>query len=333
MHPLRAGPLLNEQQSLSDPAPAEALEALLELFGRAPLVALDEAHWVEQEHALLQQLLLDERFASAFDDVVVEFGNAVHQPMLDRFLDGENIARSELQRLWRECIGGSSSGVMESPVYEAFFRGARRARKRGRGGWPRVLIGDPPFDWHGDRHRLADALGERDAHFAQLVEREVLSRGRRALLLAGGGHFARLSDLPAGNVVQRLERAHPGCCIVVLTHHIFDDVLERRGSEVAELERRLQGWPIPSVASIAGTWLAEVDATLRLATTARRIEPDGTVVEISVLFRDAAGTPVDRVTFADVADAYLYLGPTSSLSLVRPSAVDLESWRTWRATL
>ena len=53
------------------PAPVEALGGLLELFDQAPLVALDEAHWVEQQHALLQQLLLDERFTAAFDDIVV----------------------------------------------------------------------------------------------------------------------------------------------------------------------------------------------------------------------------------------------------------------------
>lgn len=313
--------------------PVEALEGLHKFFDRAPLVALDEAHCVEQAHTLLRQLLLDERFVTAFDDIVVEFGNALHQPLLDRFLGGEDIPRHELQRVWRECIGGSRSGVFESPVYEAFFRAIRRARGRGRDGWPRVLIGDPPFDWRGDRGLLADALDERDAHFAQLVEREVLSRGRRALLLAGGGHLVRLSDFPAGNVVQRLERAHPGCCIVVLTHHVFDDVLERRTSEVAVLERRLASWPIPSVALIAGSWLEEFDATLRLSTTARRFEPDGTVVEISVPFLDPDGTPVDRVTFADVADAYLYLGSTSSLTLARPTAADLESWRTWRASL
>ena len=65
----------------------------------------------------------------------------------------------------------------------------------------------------------------------------------------------------------------------------------------------------------------------------RRIEPDGTVVEISVPFLDADGAPVDRVTLADVADAYLYLGPTASLTLARPSPADLESWRAWRNSL
>jgi hypothetical protein len=196
-----------------------------------------------------------------------------------------------------------------------------------------VLLGDPPFDWHRERDRLPDALDRRDSHFAEVVEIEVLRRGRRALLLAGGGHLARLSDVSGGNVLQRLERRHPACCFVVLTHYVFDDVVERRKRDVSDLERRLVHWPVPSMASIHGTWLGDVDAKLILGDTARRIEPDGTVFEITVPFLDAAGREVEPVRLADVADAYLYFGPTASLTLARPRPADLRTWEQWRASL
>jgi hypothetical protein len=159
----------------------------------------------------------------------------------------------------------------------------------------------------------------------------VLARGRRALLLAGGGHLARLADAPGGNVVQRLERARPGCCTVVLTHHVFDDVAERRPADVAALEERMRGWAVPSLALIAGTWLAAVDARLILGDTAREIRPDGTTVEIDVPFLDAEGTEVEPVTLGRVADTYLYLGPVAAHTLAWPRPADLESWRRWRA--
>lgn len=87
---------------------------------------------------------------------------------------------------------------------------------------PRVPLADPPFD-----ALLREPLAHRVEHFALVVGREVLARNRRALLLAGGGHLGRLSDVAGGNVVQRLEQARPGACVVVFTHYVFDDVAAR----------------------------------------------------------------------------------------------------------
>jgi hypothetical protein len=306
------------QKGLNEPLPIAARDGLLALFEAAPVVALGEAHWVEEEHRLIRELLLDERFAETVDAIVVEFGNAIHQPVIDRYLAGEAVAPSELRRVWAECVGGAGSRVFESPVYPAFFETVRSVR-RGRSEFPRVLLGDPPFDWQRGADALEHALGDRDDHFARLVEREILARGLRGLLLAGAAHFGRVSDLAGdGNVVQRLEREAPGCCVVVLPHYVFEDVAQRRPSDVAELEARLAGWPVPALAMIRGTWLGEIDAALLFGDTARRIEPDGTELEVPAPFLDDEGRPRERVTLAEVADAYLYLGPTASLTLAEP---------------
>jgi hypothetical protein len=308
-----------------EPVPVDAHDGLLALFRAAPVVALGEAHWLDQQHRLIRELLVDDRFAETVDAVVVEFGNALHQPLIDGYLAGEDVAPSQLRRVWSECVGGWSSGAFESPVYAAFFETVRSVGLARRSERPRVLLGDPPFDPLDGVGTVERMLGERDEHFARIVAREVLARGQRALLVAGSGHLTRRSDLWEGNVVQRLEREAPGCTTVVLPHYTFDDVVERRRSDIAKLETKLEPWRPPALAPIRGTWLAEVDATLYLSDTARLLEPDGTEVEVPTPLLDDAGRALQQVSLGDVADAYLYLGPIDSLTLAKPPGGPVEA--------
>jgi hypothetical protein len=73
------------------------------------------------------------------------------------------------------------------------------------------------------------------------------------------------------------------------------------------------------LAQIEGTWLGEIDATLLFGDTAIRIEPDGSRAEVHTPFLDEAGVPTDDVTLGEVADTYLYLGPSRSLTLLPPT--------------
>jgi hypothetical protein len=77
------------------------------------------------------------------------------------------------------------------------------------------LLGDPPIDWSAvrtaeDYRRFAD----RDGYYAGVVEREVLTKGRRALLVVGGLHIIKRGPdgglLGAPGVGELIERRHPG---------------------------------------------------------------------------------------------------------------------------
>jgi hypothetical protein len=46
-----------------EPVPVAAHDGILALFQAAPVVALGEAHWLDQQHRLIRKLLLDKRFA------------------------------------------------------------------------------------------------------------------------------------------------------------------------------------------------------------------------------------------------------------------------------
>src|SRR5262249_30249633 len=133
-----------------------------------------------------------------------------------------------------------------------------------------------------------------DAHVAGLVEREVLARGRRALLLAGGGHLMRGVNADRGvpNAASRAARRPPGRLFVVDTLAVrpgrvqvtgFDDATARR------LQATFSTWPRPAIATLAGTWLADT-------------QPWG----------DRAISAAQN-RYGLQADAILYLGPGSAL--------------------
>jgi hypothetical protein len=53
---------MNDHAGL-EPIPVDAHDGIFALFQTAPVVALGEAHWLDQQHRLIRKLLVDERFA------------------------------------------------------------------------------------------------------------------------------------------------------------------------------------------------------------------------------------------------------------------------------
>ena len=197
-----------------------AIGAVLDEFVDNRLVLLGEQHQRAEFHDFLMALIRDPRFAQRVNDVVVEFGNARFQGVMDRWIDGEEVSASELQAAWRDT---TQLLVWDSPLYEAFFRLVRELNRGLSADHKlRVLLGDPPIDWS----KVDDAKGygrfvERDKVFAGVVEREVVSRGRSALLIIGGEHVLRTPSAeplpPHAGVGDLLTRRYPGKTSVIYT--------------------------------------------------------------------------------------------------------------------
>ena len=69
--------------------PIEPITGILEMFKTHDVVALSEgSHGNEQGHAFRLALIRDPRFAATVNDIVVEFGNALYQDVIDRFVRG-----------------------------------------------------------------------------------------------------------------------------------------------------------------------------------------------------------------------------------------------------
>jgi hypothetical protein len=219
----------DNQDAGRDPVPdADAAKALLAAFDRVPVVALGEAHGLQEEHDFLAALLRDPAFPTTVSDIVVEFGNARYQDVVDRYLAGKDVAPGELRQAWRNTTQ-SPQQQWDSPIYEQFFRTVRDVnRSLPEAQRLRVHLGDPPVDWGKIRGRddLMPFLLERDPHLAGVVE-AVLAEGRNALVIAGAIHLLRGSPGSGqgrGTVVELIEERRPGSTFVAVPHLGFGDL-------------------------------------------------------------------------------------------------------------
>jgi len=269
-------------------------------FDTHPLLMLGELHRSREIHAWLQQLLHDPAFICRADDVVVEFGNSRLQALADRYvLDGAALSETEIASLWRETLPPLT---WNSPVYRAVYDSVRELNTRHVCTRPvRVVLADSPIDWAQVR-TPEDFAGtaDRDASYAATVEREVLAKGHRALLIAGMLHAlkavpAQMGDADAPTVAQRLERDHPGALFSVLTVPL---------PQVAQL---LHLQAVPSLRVLAGSPLA--DASLQLVDFRPSVEANAPGAAPAWRFAPDKHWPA----LGDACDAIAYVGGNHSL--------------------
>jgi hypothetical protein len=182
--------------------PAERLDPIatvLDAFRTHAVVGLGEGtHGNEQGHAFRLALIRDPRFADTVNDIVVESGSANDQAVADRFVQGEDVPPNALRDLLEQSAGAAP--VWERPIYVEFFQAVRDInRSRPADRRLRILLGDPPIDWSAVK-TPADYRPwglQRDSHPAALIQREVLARSRKALVIYGDGHLQARSERPA----------------------------------------------------------------------------------------------------------------------------------------
>jgi len=309
--------------------PTEALGGLLTAMERYPLVALGERHMLQEMHDVLTALLFHPRLPGTITDIVVEFGNSAYQDLTDRFiLQGQPVARADLEPIWRQ-IGDPA---WNAPIYEQFFRSVRAVN------WMqppsrriRVLLGQPPVTMDQvvahptDRGLAATFASPPDDYMAAVIMREVLAKGRKALLIAGSGHTLRGlrqdTAAPHGlNAAAQVVQRHPGVLFSVDLFLLFPTTMPKtagpnlaRKMEVVLAERRriaaaFAGWPRPALARLAGTWLGaqRTDLSYRAVPGATRYDQQ--------------------------ADAILYLGPTAAMTASQPDAA-IYQWGAYPAQL
>jgi WD40-like Beta Propeller Repeat/Haem-binding uptake, Tiki superfamily, ChaN len=240
--------------------PTDGVAGMIEALDRHPLVAFGEEHGNELQHAFLRRLIRDASFRKVVDDVVVEFGNARYQRIVDRYVNGERVPISRVQHAWLDTTQRPSR-VWSAPMYRRFFETVRSVnRGQPRAERVRVVLGDPPIDWSKVRTR-ADWerwIGRRGTHYINVVENKVLAKGHHALLIAGAHHLLRFGD-DHENETAVLERRHPGSTFVVFPHAGFSP----DASGTAEPEARLAAaGPAPWLARLSGTWVGALDTSL-----------------------------------------------------------------------
>ena len=292
------------QTEVPKPAvPVEPIGAIVEAFRSNSIVALGDAHGNQQAQAFLKSLIRDARFATVVNDIVIEFGNARYQNLVDRFVRGETVSADSLQLVWR-----NTTVANEIPVDEEFFQVVRTVNASlPRERQLRVLLGDPPIDWSAVRDRADHFkwLAMRDSYPASLIQVEVLARQRRALVVYGQLHYQRknvmsnldMSDWRMQSIVSLIEGASP---TKVFTIWNVDDALTSVQPDIA-------AWRAPSLAILRGTNLGATDITAITPTPVRFAFQGETRSQVS---RDQWRS----LRAEDQLDAVLYLGPRSTLT-------------------
>ena len=236
--------------------------------------------------------------------MVIEFGNSLHQDVADRLvLALQPVQNAELRRVWRDNTN-SPLATWDEPVYENFFRALRAANWRLPAGRRiRLLLSDPPIDWPKvtTSGQVTSLRNERDAFAASLVEREVLSKGRRALICYGASHVLHhaAGQPPSGGVVSLIEQE--------TGHRVFSLIaLTPLAGDPGGTFRRLARYPRGTVIPAAGTWLGPVNS--------------GDVLS-PLIAPGPSGQPANincGVPLGSVIDGGLYLGQASDLTMSRP---------------
>jgi hypothetical protein len=255
----------------------------------------------------------DPRFPEAVNDIVIETASARYQDAIDRFVRGDSVERADLRRAWEDHTVANSLGVhadeliREVRTVNASLPDSKRLR---------VIGGDPPIDWEHvttpQDHRRWIEL--RDSYPADLIRRQVVDRGRRALVVYGQSHLQRrqivanydMSLWQAQTVVSLLAQDQAARIYNIWT------LLDRH----VELPEAVTSWRVPSLAALRGTTLGASDVALY-----SRGLGDGS--RFGVLEGKLVPVPREQwkmMRMEDQFDALLYLGPPASMTIAQVPA-------------
>jgi hypothetical protein len=334
---------------LPDPKPVPGVRAVLTAFEQVQVVALEEAHGLQEEHEFIHLLLRHPDFPNRVQAVVMEVGNAKYQALIDRYVAGDAVDTNELLKAWRDLTVIRTG---DAPVYEQFFvtvcevnQGLPSAIKL------RVLLGEPPIDW-GKITRVEEYwrwLSKRDAHAAEIVEREVYAKGKRALLIYGGAHLDRLPvqqreygdkdvlvkkpgspkdiTLPAPTpgsapITEPLTGAGPMLAPRMMPEGaVLLGLIEMRdpGSTFVITTHLGFGSQNAKLEPRLASWLRPSIASIK-GTWLGALDTDLTsVADVFVGMGDPPGASGLRRTKETKAEAYLYLGPVAALTMSIPT--------------
>jgi hypothetical protein len=275
----------------TDLKPEPAIPAILGAFDKYEVVAMPEDHGLKDLDDLIFALIRNPVFPEKVNNVVVECGNSLYQPILDRYIAGEDVPLAEARKVWRNTTqpicGEWGFGFFEQlyPLLRTVNQKLPPEKRL------RVLAGDPPIDWE-KLKSFDDFLKfvHRDANIASVMEKEILSRHRKALMLFGTFHLIHLSDVRA-SAVSVYEKDYPNVTFVISELIAAD----------TQVSAAFAKWPSPSLVRIKGTWVGALDLDNFLPPP-MRIDQDCNVHKD---FPKHLQKPME-----DLVDALLYLGPT-----------------------
>jgi hypothetical protein len=269
--------------------PQPAVSAIFAAFDKYEVVGLPEAHGMKDLDDFILSLIRNPVFPEKVNDIEVECGNSLYQAVLDRYIAGEDVSFAEVQKVWRNTTQAMCG---TSGFFEQFFPLVRAinqklpAEKR-----LRVLAGDPPIDW--DQVKTTEDSSKffnRDPSIASVMEKEVLSKHRKALMLFGTFHLSR----GATDAVSIYEKDYPNVSFIIADAGYFN------AASVSPSENPFIGWQSPSLATIKNTRIADLGLDSFFPPPVRIDQDCNAKNEFPKELQKPMG---------EMVDAILYLGP------------------------
>jgi hypothetical protein len=274
-----------------EPVAEPAIPAILAAFDTYDLVGMPAAHGLKDLDDLILALVRNPSFSKKVNDIEIECGNSLYQDLLDRYTSGADVPFREVQKVWRNTTQPPCglSGFYEQlvPLVRAINQKLPRANAL------RVLAADPPFDWDQmktaeDVHKAVLSL-RRDTTIASIIEKEVLAKHRKALMLMGTFHL-----LHGAGATGMTEIKYPNSTFVISELGAF-------GPNLNDLPKTLfASWPIPALARVKGASLGKLDLKSFL--------PPPTIIDQDCNPHTDFTGPL-RKPVEELFDAVLYLGP------------------------
>jgi hypothetical protein len=294
-----------------------------------PIVAIADLHGAAELGAFRNRLLSDPRVLDRINDVVIEAGNSLYQPLADRYVRGDSVGIDSLRLIWNNTTQSPLNTLDASLYAEDILRTVRQANQLRRSARPvRVLLADPPIEWNDVRTR-ADAmrfLSQRRTSHVRVLADSVLAHRHRAIFICGSLHLMRTTagvtpEAPFATTTQRVLRDWPRSMYVVL---IFDGF----GRSAAKYEPLMNALPRESLVPFAAGLVGALSAEEVMGPTPG--VPDATALTLAPNAAADAPSIFAGLRMSDLADAYLYLRPFSQLTVAVP---DLARYRTTPALL
>jgi hypothetical protein len=286
----------------AEPKPEPAMSSILAAFDKYEVVGMPEAHGMKDLDDFILSLIRNPSFPEKVNDIEVECGNSMYQAVLDRYIAGEDVPFVEVQKVWRNTTQAMCG---TSGFFEQFFPLVRTInQKLPAGKRLRVLAGDPPINWDQVKS-VEDYLKfiNRDVTVASVMEQEVLSKHRKALMLFGTFHLFH----GAPDAVSTYEKKYPNVTFIITNAEYFSTSL------ALSSENPFAGWQPPSLAKIKDTWIAKVGLD--------SFFPPPVFIDKNCKATSEYPKPLQK-PMGEMVDAILYLG-SGDLSLREPMPADI----------
>jgi hypothetical protein len=298
------------QGTLPEPAITKAADGIITAFQKRPLVGIGDFHDVAQQEDFYSALVRDPRFAKEVGNVVVEFGDAAQQQVLDQYLEGADIPYTELRKVWADTVGWYPT--VTSIGYINFFATVRAVNaKLASQQRIHVWLGDTPVDWSKVKTEAELPKVSRNETPAKILLEEILAKKKRALVLYGLMHFRG-----ADSIKERVEQHYPGAFYIVHPYMGFT-----QGDCSESFERPLRRLSEPGILfPVKGSALQDrlrAPGCHFLPSNAGIFPPDWTQEQKVRILAD-----MEEGFSGTSADAILYLGPAKELTY-SPESPDL----------